>query len=136
MIYTPTDTTQLGYYYQRVPVWQRRNGMIPPVPHPEAFHVPDFGGGCNGLCHNGGCPGACGIQGEIISDAPAEGNSEPTESAPHPAAPQEAAPEAPPVPDSTDSTPPAAAPEPPPAEAPPALEKSALAPFLYAIPKN
>ncbi len=143
MVYTPTDTTQLGYYYQRVPVWQHRNGMIPPVPHPEAFHVPDFGCGRNGVCHNGMIgAGACGHQGEIISDdavgdAPSAEHSVPAESAPQPASPQSAAPpspETPPVPDSTDSAPPATAPEPPPAAAPPALEKSALAPFLYVIP--
>ena len=35
----PTDTTQLGYYYQQVPQWQPRPGMIPPVPRPRMYHV-------------------------------------------------------------------------------------------------
>lgn len=34
VIYTPTDTTQLGYYHQRVPLWLPRPGMIPPPPNP------------------------------------------------------------------------------------------------------
>jgi hypothetical protein len=43
MVYMPTDTTQLGYYYQQVPYWQPRPGMIPPVPHPDEWHTPDTG---------------------------------------------------------------------------------------------
>lgn len=38
MIFTPTDTTQLGYYYQHVPVWQPNPSMIPPEPHPATWH--------------------------------------------------------------------------------------------------
>ena len=34
----PTDTTQLGYYYQRVPQWQANPGMLPPAPYPPNFH--------------------------------------------------------------------------------------------------
>lgn len=34
----PTDTTQLGYYYHKVPTWQPRPDMIPPVPNPSMFH--------------------------------------------------------------------------------------------------
>jgi hypothetical protein len=33
-VYTPTDTTQLGYYYNRVPTWQPDPSMIPPPPWP------------------------------------------------------------------------------------------------------
>ena len=29
MVYMPTDTTQLGFYYQRVPYWQPRPGLLP-----------------------------------------------------------------------------------------------------------
>lgn len=43
MVYMPTDTTQLGFYYQQVPYWQSRPGMIPPVPHPDEWHTPDTG---------------------------------------------------------------------------------------------
>lgn len=38
VIYMPNDTTQLGYYYQRVPRWQPRPGMIPPAPSPCRLH--------------------------------------------------------------------------------------------------
>src|SRR5690606_11814258 len=65
MVYTPTDTTQLGYYHQRVPVWQRRAGMIPPVPHPDTFHVPNYGTGCNGVVD--AVP--CGYEGGFVSDS-------------------------------------------------------------------
>jgi hypothetical protein len=70
MVYTPTDTTQLGFYYQRVPVWQRVPGMIPPPPRPHEWHVPASGVGQAGYC---------GPQGETSSgdsaDAPsADGN--------------------------------------------------------------
>lgn len=34
----PTDTTQLGYYYQTVPQWQPRPGMLPPPPNPREWH--------------------------------------------------------------------------------------------------
>jgi len=38
-VYMPTDTTQLGYYYQHVPYWQPRPGMIPPPPVPSQWHT-------------------------------------------------------------------------------------------------
>lgn len=37
-IYMPTDTTQLGFYYQHVPTWHAYSGMIPPVPRPSDWH--------------------------------------------------------------------------------------------------
>ena len=37
MVYHPTDTTQLGFYYQHVPVWQPNPRMIP-EPHPATWH--------------------------------------------------------------------------------------------------
>ena len=37
-VYMPTDTTQLGYYYQRVPFWTPRPGMIPPPMQPAEWH--------------------------------------------------------------------------------------------------
>jgi hypothetical protein len=43
MVYMPTDTTQLGFYYQQVPYWQPRPGMIPPVPQPDEWHTPYTG---------------------------------------------------------------------------------------------
>ena len=38
MVYMPTDTTQLGYYYQHAPTWHAYSGMIPPVPRPSDWH--------------------------------------------------------------------------------------------------
>lgn len=38
-VYTPTDTTQLGYNYGHVPYWMPRPGMTPPIPHPENMHL-------------------------------------------------------------------------------------------------
>lgn len=37
-VYMPTDTTQLGYYYQGVPFWRPNPGMTPPVPWPGQWH--------------------------------------------------------------------------------------------------
>lgn len=61
MVYQPTDTTQLGFGYAKVPTWRRRPEMIPPVPLPSDFHarVCPTGGSCFGG-YAGGCPtGAC-----------------------------------------------------------------------------
>ncbi len=60
-IYMPTDTTQLGYYYQAVPRWQPRLGMIPPVPNPALWHRDFCQGQFQGCQHcrgqvAGGCP--------------------------------------------------------------------------------
>ncbi|WP_437192261.1 hypothetical protein [Planctomicrobium sp. SH527] len=38
-VYMPTDTTQLGYYYQHVPYWQPRQGMVPVPPIPREWHT-------------------------------------------------------------------------------------------------
>lgn len=38
-VYMPTDTTQLGYYYQAVPYWQPRPGAIPRPPVPSQWHT-------------------------------------------------------------------------------------------------
>lgn len=38
-VHMPTDTTQLGYYYQRVPTWMPVPGMIPGPPNPAHYHV-------------------------------------------------------------------------------------------------
>ena len=37
-VYMPTDTTQQGFYYQRVPTWQPVPGMLPPAPDPAVYH--------------------------------------------------------------------------------------------------
>lgn len=38
MVYQPTDTMQLGYYYQRVPTWLPDASRIPPPPNPWTWH--------------------------------------------------------------------------------------------------
>lgn len=38
-IYQPTDTTQLGYYYQHVPFWQPQPNMLPARPVPAQWHT-------------------------------------------------------------------------------------------------
>jgi hypothetical protein len=38
MVYQPTDTTQLGYYYQHVPFWQPMPNRLPPRPIPSQWH--------------------------------------------------------------------------------------------------
>lgn len=61
MVYQPTDTTQLGYSYAKVPTWQARR-MIPPTPFPSHFHarvcVPRASEDCptGNPCDAGACP--------------------------------------------------------------------------------
>ena len=38
-VYMPTDTTQLGFYYQQVPYWQPVAGMVPVAPNPNDWHA-------------------------------------------------------------------------------------------------
>ncbi|HIF00951.1 MAG TPA: hypothetical protein EYG03_27625 [Planctomycetes bacterium] len=63
MVYQPTDTTQLGYSYNRVPTWRPNPGMIPRVPSPSNYHTRMCPGqtGCQigtTIMYNGGssCP--------------------------------------------------------------------------------
>ncbi len=37
-VYTPTDTTQLGYYYQHVPFWTPQPNPLPARPIPAQWH--------------------------------------------------------------------------------------------------
>jgi len=37
-VYTPTDTTHLGAYYERVPPWTAQPGRVPGPPHPATWH--------------------------------------------------------------------------------------------------
>lgn len=152
MVYQPTDTTQLGYYYQRVPQWMPRRGMIPPTPHPDEFHTPDLGTCYRGVVNVGhGCPtGGCPPHGDVYTDVstsygdggsyesydesiqydssptPIESHSAPIES--------ESMPIIEPVPSGpeTDSGGPSSAPAPPAA----APERSAGAPNLFPVPSR
>ncbi len=62
-VYQPTDTTQLGYYYHKVPTWQSRPGMVPPTPRPSDYHSRICLGGnrscnsCRSRYSNGGYSG-------------------------------------------------------------------------------
>lgn len=47
IIAQPTDTSQMGYYYQHVPTWQPRN-ILPQPPHPRHWHVRDCIPGSDG----------------------------------------------------------------------------------------
>ncbi|MBI1348318.1 hypothetical protein GC163_18745 [bacterium] len=38
MVYQPTDTTQLGFYYQHVPFWQPQPNPLPQRPIPAEWH--------------------------------------------------------------------------------------------------
>jgi len=50
-VYQPTDTTQLGYYYHKVPTWQPQPGRLPGVPNPAMFH--------SRICPNNGYGAPC-----------------------------------------------------------------------------
>lgn len=39
VVYQPTDTTQLGYYYQHVPYWQPNPARMPQRPIPSQWHI-------------------------------------------------------------------------------------------------
>ncbi len=73
-IYMPTDTTQLGFYYQSVPTWQPRRGMIPPPPDPSMYHTRD----CRS-CKGHGCKHCRGHQfgGPVYYSTEAPETSEP-----------------------------------------------------------
>lgn len=62
MVYTPTDTTQLGFYYQHVPFWQPDPSRIPAKPIPAQWHYlagPVSASNWSGCIHGhrrGACP--------------------------------------------------------------------------------
>jgi hypothetical protein len=108
VVYMPTDTTQLGYYYQTVPRWHAYQGRIPGPPNPAQWHhnlCQLQGANGYGYCPQGNCPNG--------NYAPAAMSSEIT-----------------PAPAPTPAVGPAPAPV---APAPAALEKSAQAPDLVPI---
>jgi len=147
-VYMPTDTTQLGFYYQQVPYWRPRAGMIPPVPHPGEWHTPDTGvvftgyqdAAAYGACQN--CQNGSLIGGGSVVDGPVDQGviesqpvpSTPTEADPVPM--HDANPPYSPEPVNPQAVPPAEAPAPPgPAAAVDQdLETSAAAPLLIPVP--
>jgi hypothetical protein len=80
MAYMPTDTTQLGYYYQHVPFWQPQPNPLPAMPHPAQWHnyatSPNpwnfTGGGWGGAgCPSGFCPTTGYSDGMMMESSPA-----------------------------------------------------------------
>ena len=59
MVYQPTDTTQLGYYYQHVPFWQPMPNRLPPRPIPAQWHTTPPAISASRYC-NGYFPGQLG----------------------------------------------------------------------------
>lgn len=51
-VYSPTDTTQLGYTYQQVPYWQPAPSRLPPMPVPSQWHVREAHRGYHGRWHD------------------------------------------------------------------------------------
>jgi hypothetical protein len=83
MVYQPTDTTQLGYYYQHVPFWMPNPNALPQRPIPAQWHTfapastagvysPGFGFG-TGFCPpgNGVITNGTVTEGTVISPTPA-----------------------------------------------------------------
>jgi hypothetical protein len=59
MVYMPTDTTQLGFYYSRVPQWLPNPAMYPHRPNPAEWNRRDYtphGWLCDHGVAAGGCP--------------------------------------------------------------------------------
>ena len=57
-VFMPTDTTQLGYYYQHVPTWQPAPpGSFPPAPDPRVLHRTEQAQGPDLGTHPGFYPG-------------------------------------------------------------------------------
>jgi hypothetical protein len=55
-VYSPTDTTQLGYTYQQVPYWQPAPYRLPPPPVPSQWHVREPHHGYYGRWHSSYTP--------------------------------------------------------------------------------
>ena len=96
MVYHPTDTTQLGYYYQQVPFWQPNPNALPQRPIPASWHIvapPVYasnfhGSGTGGQYFYGGGYGMNGydnspvMQSQEIPYQQSPGQSMPVQSAP------------------------------------------------------
>jgi hypothetical protein len=66
-VYMPTDTTQQGFYYARVPQWMPNPNMYPPAPRREDWHRHVVYAGGDGACGN------VGVGMEVGSPVPASG---------------------------------------------------------------
>ena len=83
-VYMPTDTTQLGFYYQTVPQWQPVRGMVPGAPNPNDWHQPLCQPNCGNVvgasAESVNCPNGC------PAAAPEAAPAAQPEKAPEPAA--------------------------------------------------
>lgn len=55
MVYQPTDTTQLGFYYQHVPFWQPQPDRLPARPIPAQWHIVAPPVSASRFCGPNGC---------------------------------------------------------------------------------
>lgn len=90
-VYVPTDTTQLGFYYQHVPFWHPHPYALPPRPIPAQWHV--YGAGWGGAS----LPAGHVVNTTTSGPTPLPANGQPsppaaTEPPPTPVPEQEAAP--------------------------------------------
>ncbi|MES2792048.1 MAG: hypothetical protein V4719_20705 [Planctomycetota bacterium] len=78
MVYQPTDTTQMGFYYQSVPRWQYRPEMLPPAPTPNwpLGMNSAYGGGYGGT-YGAGYGGGYGSGAPVSSPTYAPTNAQP-----------------------------------------------------------
>ena len=119
MVYMPTDTTQLGVYYSRVPQWMPNPGMYPRPPRPDLWNRRVVQVNCPAPnaapTREGGQPGPT-PSGPVI--APESNPPAPTELNP-----QDLGAPAPPPPGNPQGTPPSTAPPAPAPVAPPAPQE-------------
>jgi hypothetical protein len=90
-VYQPTDTTQLGYYYQHVPFWMPNPAMLPPRPIPAqwhhllpAAHVPWHGHFGPGIYGHHGHLGAGWVESNSVAPSPAPDQQPSIEQVPPP----------------------------------------------------
>ena len=69
-VHMPTDTTQLGFYSQRVPTWMPVPGMIPGPPNPAMYHTFVPMAYSSGAYGGGVVTGDAVSEGQIISSRP------------------------------------------------------------------
>ena len=65
VVASPSDTTQLGYYYQHVPQWQPNPAMLPQPPVPIRWHIRE-------------CQGQKCLHMSAPKEAPGESGNQPT----------------------------------------------------------
>jgi hypothetical protein len=111
MVYMPTDTTQLGVYYSRVPQWLPNPGMYPRPPRPDEWNRRVTNADLAGANCNGGIAVGYGGPRPASGPTPAEPPSPPmlpgAQGKPQPIPQRPATPQAPPRPQAQVPPPPA-----------------------------